>query len=481
MALTNSGPVASSHDGEVIQNLNITATDAPGVHVTHKNVLVYNCVIRHGVTAANKESQGVLAESATNIEIAKCDIAQRADSLNGRNSKSPSTDNVFLDACGGDAAHPSPRGVSRPTVHDVRLSRGSRLIKATQCPQGVLFYNLEGHNVRGLDEATASDYGGNFVQIDNCPGSLIRDASYEDADIAAGNTTGQSWTEDLVSVYHSNNVGVERVVAQRCNSPSGDNFIAEASKNCTFTDCDAVEYSNGAFGFTDGGTGKLLNCRAKNGSLSGFEGRGAPSSDGLMIAVTGTGAQATITNFKYWSPANPGNLLWEGSKAPNADIVASPSEFTARAPVRVDLPAADAPPPPPPPPETDMPESLRVPRIFGWGGSPWVQHPENLTFAEDGAIRVTGTVWPAAQFVQDVVAGQTYHVSVNFIPVPGNPNGGWLKVSDPATLTTYYQAAGATGLVAFDITPTSAKVDIWAGYIDDGSIEVADLAFVPAA
>jgi hypothetical protein len=337
MALTNSGPIVSKRDGQVIQNFNITATDQPGIIVRHNNVLVYNNVIRHGATGPDKQSQGILVEGVANPEIWRNDIAQRLSSLNGPNSVSVNTDNILIDGAFADSAHPSARGVVQPTVHGVRVQRGSRLIKATQCPDGVHFFSIEGHRVCGLDETVSpDDYGGNFIQLDNCPGSLIEDFSYEDAD--SNGTAGSSWTEDLVSIFHSDDVTVQRGFAQRANGPTGDNFINEGSLNCRFIDCDAPAYANGAFAFTDGGDGQLVNCRAKNGSLQGFDNRGAPSSGGLMIAVNGPGT-VKIVKFQYWNPADPNNLLYEATFAPNAELIALSSNFTTRSAIRVGIPS----------------------------------------------------------------------------------------------------------------------------------------------
>jgi hypothetical protein len=339
MTLAASGPIASSFDGQVIQNKSITCQDVDAIRITHDNVRVFNCVIRHGVTGITKTSRGIYVGGGKNPDIQQCDIAQQLGLLNGSQSKSPNADNILFDGAVADPNSPSPSGNVKPRIRGVRCQRGSRLIKLTQCTGGWLVSNVELHNVRGLDEAVSpDDYGGNAFQVDNSPGGTLQDFSYEDAD--SNNNALQSWTEDLISIFHSDDVIVQRGFAQRANSPTGDNFIAEGSNNTQFIDCDATRMGNGAFGFTDGGNGSLTRCRAKNGSNTGYEGRPAPSSDGVMIAAGGPGAVTFVTPFDYFDPANPGNLLYD----PNGVMVNPilhllPAQFVTRAAQRVVLPS----------------------------------------------------------------------------------------------------------------------------------------------
>lgn len=338
MTLTVSGPITSSRAGQVIRDKNITVADQDAITILHDNVRVENCVIRHGVTGMNETSRGIFAGGVRNPEIYKVDIAQQIVRINGSQSRSPNSDNILLESCSADPAHPSPAGVVKPTIRGVRCQRGSRLIKATQCVGGGAINNVELHRVCGLSEdISPDDFGGNAIQFDNCPGWGITDVSYEDAD--SSGTVNQSWTEDLFSIYFSDNVTVQRVFGQRCNSPSGDNFMAEGSKNCRFIDCDATWWGNGAFGFTNGATGVLSNCRAKYGVLEGLDGRGPPSSNGLMIAVYGSGSSAQITNFQYFQPADQNNLLWDANQAPGAQLVRLSTAFTNRPVIRVVLPS----------------------------------------------------------------------------------------------------------------------------------------------
>jgi hypothetical protein len=149
----------------------------------------------------------------------------------------------------------------------------------------------------------------------------------------------QSWTEDLISILGSNDVVVQRGFAQWCNSPTGMNFLAEASTNVKFIDCDATRMSNGAFGFSNGGDGSLTRCRAKNGSGVGYDGRGAPSSDGLMIEARGPGMAVFVTPFDYFDPANPNNLLWEEQFMTNPVLRKLTAQFAPQPTQRVTLPS----------------------------------------------------------------------------------------------------------------------------------------------
>jgi hypothetical protein len=339
MTLTASGPITSSAAGQVIQNKSITVTDQDAITILHDNVRVFNCLIRHGVTGMDKTSRGIYAAGVKNPDIQQCDVAQTISLLNGSQSRSPNADNILFDGVSSDPSAPGPNGNVKARIRGVRCSRGSRLIKITQSTGGWLIANFEGHRVCGLDEAVSpDDYGGNAFQADNSPGGTLQDFSYEAAD--AGTTAmNQSWTEDLISILGSNDVVVQRGFAQWCNSPTGMNFLAEASTNVKFIDCDATRMSNGAFGFSNGGDGSLTRCRAKNGSNVGYDGRGAPSSDGLMIEARGPGMAVFVTPFDYFDPANPNNLLWEEQFMTNPVLRKLTAQFAPQPTQRVTLPS----------------------------------------------------------------------------------------------------------------------------------------------
>jgi hypothetical protein len=328
MTLKNSGPVKSKASGQIIRDLNIVTNNAPGIEITHDNVKVVNVNIRFSGDPSNDQAMGIYVHDCANPIIGnQVDVGQA--NFDGPHSNNINRYCILME-------NVSKSGTGRPTIQGTRVHRGSRLIKAIKTP-GLLISNVEGHRVTGLDEATnPDDYGGNFIQLDNCPGSKIQDFSYEEADVTG--TLGQSWTEDLLSLFHSDDCVVQRGLLQHGNSPSGDNFIAEGSLNAQVSDVDATWWSNSAFGFTDGGTGSLTNCRAKNGVLAGMDGRGPPSSDGLMITVYPPGP-VSIVNFKYWSPADPNNLIWDEQYAPNAQVVKASTNFTPRSPIRVVLPS----------------------------------------------------------------------------------------------------------------------------------------------
>jgi hypothetical protein len=330
MALTDSGPVKSQFHGQLIKDLNIRAHNTPGIGITHNDVSVINCVIRFDGDPSNDAAMGIYAHDCANTIIGnQVDVAQVQ--FSGPHSNNINRFCILFENVSATGKF------LRPKIRGTRVHRGARLIKLVGCSGGGIISNIEMHRVTGMDETTnPDDYGGNAIQLDNSPGWTIQDFSYEEADVT-GLTPGQSWTEDLLSLFHSNDCIVQRGYLQHCNSPSGDNFIAEGSLNAQVSDVDATSWSNSAFGFTDGGTGSLINCRAKNGSLTGYDGRGAPSSNGLMITVYGPGP-VNISNFQYYNPANPNNLIWDDQYAPSAQIT-KVANFAARSPIRVVLPA----------------------------------------------------------------------------------------------------------------------------------------------
>jgi len=119
-----------------------------------------------------------------------------------------------------------------------------------------------------------------------------------------------------------------------------------------------------------------------------------------------------------------------------------------------------------PPAETVI---MQLPKIFGWGGEPWVRNDSVLSFS-GGDLRVDGTGWPAAQIVQPVAAGRQYRVNASFLD-----NSGWLKVTNPANdseLAGVYEVSGPQSLT---FTAAANEVFIWAGRAGDGGVRVQDL------
>ena len=68
IALAPSGPVGSNADGQVMENLDIQAQSGNGITVTHSNVTIRNCRIRHA------GGHGVHAKGAAGLVLQDLDI-----------------------------------------------------------------------------------------------------------------------------------------------------------------------------------------------------------------------------------------------------------------------------------------------------------------------------------------------------------------------------------------------------------------------
>lgn len=172
----------------------------------------------------------------------------------------------------------------------------------------------------------------------------------------------------------------------------------------------------------------------------------------------------------------PVNIIFDpapGKPVPNTNTISGISSGASKTfgPAREG--GAVTPPPQGPDPGTGSGAAgtviLRLPKIFGWGGEPWVRDDRVVSF-QNGDLRVNGTGWPAPQIVVPVVAGRQYRVTTTF-----QDNTGWLKVTNPANdaeLAGVYEVPGPQSLT---FTATANEVYIWAGRAGDGSVRVVDL------
>jgi 3D (Asp-Asp-Asp) domain-containing protein len=149
--------------------------------------------------------------------------------------------------------------------------------------------------------------------------------------------------------------------------------------------------------------------------------------------------------------------------------------------------SASPPPPPPPPPATSSVPTLKIPPVYGWGGISGGGYSRNdavLSF-KDGAIRVSGVAFPAAQIAQDVVQGQQYTVKATVAAVdPPNSGIGWLKVTNADSTVVYFEKTYFTGTQTFTVTANSPSITVWAGTPSEATsytVDVKDLSFTPVA
>lgn len=307
IALTRSGPVASSVDGQLMENLDIEAQSGNGITVTHPNVTIRNCRIRHA------GGHGVHAEGAAGLVLQDLDIDHVGAPPTGV-GPSEERNNINLERCPG------------AVVTRVKAARGSSNIYAIRSERSRMGL-LELHDARGPFPR------GQNVQLDGSPNSTVEDFWAEN-----GPT---SWTEDNISVFRSDRCVVRRGLVYYNNSPTGDAVMIEGSVECLVEDVDAEQQGNGAFAAVpqgDAGSGGcvFLRCRTRQTYNTPRDGRGPPSSNGLSIyTLISPGARKhTITDCCYDALANPRNLIWD-LRAVNSGWSFTRQAFAPRLPTRL--------------------------------------------------------------------------------------------------------------------------------------------------
>jgi hypothetical protein len=208
----------------------------------------------------------------------------------------------------------------------IKASRGSSNVYV-QRGSGAHMSLLELHDARGPYPR------GQNLQLHNSPDATVEDFSAENGP--------RSWTEDNVSVFHSDRCIVRRGLVSYNNSPSGDGVMLEGSFDCLVEHVDAVQQGNGAFaavpeGKVGSGGCTFVHCRTTQSYNEPRDGRDAPSSNGLSIYVriSPGASKHTVVDCEYHSIANPRNLIWD-LRAVNPGWSFRRRAFTPRSPIRL--------------------------------------------------------------------------------------------------------------------------------------------------
>ena len=306
-ALIRSGAVSSRFEGEVIENLDVTSFSGDAVTITHAGVTLRNCRIRHA------GGHGVHAVGAKGVRLDSLDIEHLGAAPSGE-GPSTKTNNISLEAC--------PDAV----ITGVRASKGASNIYLEGCA-GSTVSHVELHDARGPEPR------GQNVQFNKCPGSSLTDFSAENG------TT--SWTEDNVSIFHSDSCTVSNGLVAYNNSPSGDGVMLEGSSDCRVEHVDAQMQGNGAFAAVpsdrrESGGCLFLRCRTAHSYNEPRDGRDAPSSNGLSFYTRNSPgcAKHMIVDCSYFALANPHNLIWERDAVEHRPVLVARA-FTPRAALRL--------------------------------------------------------------------------------------------------------------------------------------------------
>jgi hypothetical protein len=275
--LTASGPVVSNHDGQVFEKLFITSSGEPAIRVQgHKNVVIRNVRIEHS------GGPGIDISSADGVLVEDVSVLNTGAPAQGENT----SDGQVNVSC---------YGTSGAIFRRLRLTRGSSGVYLLQCPDSLLQF-IEGHDFRGPFPR------GQLVQWDKSPNGVLEDFSVI-------NPVG-SWPEDNVNVYQSTNATVRRGLVDGNNSPSGVGVIFDGDTSTGLVeDVDAVRMGNGCFSNYAGAEGNVFRRTRCRENICTDQGRGAPSSGGLMWAGKPGLTQLKIEDSKYFASCN-GNIVW---------------------------------------------------------------------------------------------------------------------------------------------------------------------------
>ena len=296
-ALTSSGPVVASADGQVIENLHIVTSGKSAITIAgKKNVLVRNVWIEHALAAG--------------ITLSNADGATIQDVLVEHTGAPPSGANDSADRLNIDCF-----ATASMTVDRARLSRGSSGIYMDRCPSAKLT-RIEGYDFRGPFPR------GQLVQFNASDDGLLDGFS-----VLSGHT---AWPEDNVNVYKSTNVTIRNGLIDGNNAPSGVGVIFDGDTGAGLVeDVDAIHMGNGCFSNyagADGNTFRRVRCREN--ICTSQDGRGAPSSNALMFCGKPAGvANTRLEQAKYFASCN-GNVSWPAQSFSPFELVKD--DFTLR-------------------------------------------------------------------------------------------------------------------------------------------------------
>jgi hypothetical protein len=140
--------------------------------------------------------------------------------------------------------------------------------------------------------------------------------------------------EDNVSVYQSPNVHISQGLIDGNNSTSGVGVMFEGgSQGGAVNHVDAVHMADGAF--SSYSPNVSFDYTRSFDNINTDQGRGAPASNALIWNVSNSGV--SIDHSTYTHPANPGNIVWDDSKAVVANVAEDPNAHPMSPPVHNDL------------------------------------------------------------------------------------------------------------------------------------------------
>ena len=296
LTLTDSPPITATQNNQVIENVRIEAINEPGIRVSDfSNVIIRNVEIIH------KGGPGIKCSNAPGLTIKNVAITHI-----GPGVPLPSDSENNIDCYQSDGL----------TVTAARLEGGSSGIYVLNSLKAHLSF-IEGYDFRGPLPR------GQLVQFNKSPNCTLEDFSAIHDPLA-------SWPEDNVSVLVSDNCVIKRGLLDGNNSVHGVAVMFEQSNNGLLEDVDAVRQANGNFSAWPADKVVFRRSRARD-NICGDQGRGVPSSNGLVWSGKPGSKALRIEDSHYYNLCNPDNKVW--SKAGFNAVEISSLDFQARNPI----------------------------------------------------------------------------------------------------------------------------------------------------
>ena len=323
--LEESGPIVATFDGQIIENVRITAIDEYGINVDNvSNVIIRNVEIFHD------GAHGIRCTSAPGIIIENVSITHT-----GVQTPLPASENNI-----------NCQYSEGLRIRNARLTGGSSGVYVLNSPHAHLSY-IEGYNFQGPFPR------GQLAQFNKSPNCILEDFSaINDPDI--------SWPEDNVSIYYSDNCVVRRGLLDGNNSRSGVGVMFEGSTVGLVEDVDTIRQANGSFSAYPSWDITYRRTTARE-NICTDQGRGAPSSNALMWAGNSASSGLRVEDSRYWLPCNS-NLIWNRN---SFDVIQLTEEdYTLRDPIVLEFwwESGDTP-PPTPEPEPEPPLDTEPPNV----------------------------------------------------------------------------------------------------------------------
>lgn len=304
MPLADSGPISATVNGDLIENLRVTADCEVGIRVDgYENVTIRNVEIHHSCT------HGISANFADgltiqDVRIVRTDVPQAGPAPTiGNNIHIANSHNI--------------------RVTRAQLWRGSSGFWSVNSFDAQLRF-IEGHDFRGPFPR------GQLAQFDKSSSCLLENFSAE-------NPVSTSWVEDNVSIYRSFDCVIRLGLLDGNNAPSGVGVMFELRNMIAgglVEDVDTIRQMNGSFSSV-GGQGVIFRrTRARDNSCVSV-GRGDPLSGGLIWASFSGATGTRIEDSAVWNQCR-GQIAWDQSTMDLVEIVEE--DFPLRAPIRLTFP-----------------------------------------------------------------------------------------------------------------------------------------------